>query len=53
MLPPGKSAGMYNLILKKTVPNFSYTVLFHRKKKKRKFQKSKENMSLKTYFFVI
>ena len=29
------------------------TVLFHRKKTKKKYQKSKENMLLKTYFCYI
>ena len=28
----------------------SNTISFHRKKKKKKYQTSKENMSLKTYF---
>ena len=31
---------------------FSYTVLFHKRKTKKKYQKSKENISLKTYFLL-
>ena len=30
------------------VVHFSYTVLFHKRKTKKKNQKSKENMSMKT-----
>ena len=33
--------------------HFSYAVSFNRRKTKKKYQKSQENMSLKTYFWYL
>ena len=35
------------------VVHFSYTILFYRKKTKKKYQKYNENMWLKTYFYYL